>query len=120
MLRAKQPQLQGRSNILGDKDRKALRNQFIAQFPNKDVEIFYELMDPAEPVASFMQLTYLSIPFKLFLLAVAAAGFVVSYFAERQVFPQLARTLGKIHDWLWPQRRKKRKEYKLLQEKMRT
>ncbi|KAK4697021.1 hypothetical protein P7C71_g989, partial [Lecanoromycetidae sp. Uapishka_2] len=39
--------------------------------------------------------------------------------AERNVFLLLARFLGKAYKSLWPDRRKKRKEYKLLLEQMR-
>ena len=66
-----------------------------------------------------MQLTYLSLAFKGFLLLVAAGGFICQYVAERNVFPILSKAIGKTHDFLWPQRRKKRKEYKLLLEEMR-
>jgi cation-transporting ATPase 13A2 len=79
----------------------------------------YLLLDPAEPLAEFMQLTYLSINFKIFLLVLAAGGFTCAYIAERQLFPLLARMFGRLHDWLWPQRKKVRKEYKILMEKMR-
>ena len=66
-----------------------------------------------------MQLTFLSISFKGFLLVLAAGGFACSFLAERKVFPLLAKAIGEFHDWMWPSRRKKRKEYKLLIEKMR-
>lgn len=79
----------------------------------------YLLLDPAEGLAEFMQLTYLSLDFKGFMLFIAAVGFACAYVAERRGFPWLAKAVGKVHDWAWPHRRKKRKEYKLLSERMR-
>lgn len=79
----------------------------------------YLVMDPADSVASIIQLTYLALSFKTFLLIVAGCGFLVAYIVERNFFPWFAKFIGKLHDWALPQRRKKRKEYKLLLEEMR-
>ena len=79
----------------------------------------YMLLDPGTGLAKFMQLTYLSLNFKIFIFILVAGGFACSWVAERRVFLWLARIIGKTHDRIWPQRRKKRKEYKTLQEKMR-
>ena len=77
------------------------------------------LLDPGAGLAQFMQLTYLSLKFKIFILVLVAGGFACSWIAERKVFLWLARVIGKTHDRIWPHRRKKRKQYKLLHEKMR-
>lgn len=53
MFKAKQPSLQGRTNILGDKDRKVLRNQFLSQFPSKDRETFNDLFPPTAQASVF-------------------------------------------------------------------
>jgi len=79
----------------------------------------YMLFDPGTRLASFMQLTYLSIDFKVFVLILATGGLFCAWLAERRVFPWLARMIGRTYDWMWPQRRKKRKEYKILIAKMR-
>lgn len=79
----------------------------------------YMLFDPGTRLTSFMQLTYLPLDFKIFILALAIGGFLCAWITERRVFLWLARMIGRGHDWLWPQRRKKRKEYKLLLAKMR-
>lgn len=79
----------------------------------------YMLFDPAEPFAKFMQLTRLSVDFKLFILVLALGGFACAWVFERRVFLLLARALGKIHDRLWPNRRKQRKKYKVILEEMR-
>lgn len=78
----------------------------------------YMLLDPGSSLANFMHLTYLSVSFKLFILVLAAGGFVCAWLGERYVFQRVASVAGRLHDWVWPQRRKKRKEYKMLQEKM--
>ena len=66
-----------------------------------------------------MQLTYLSIMFKLFIMILAIGGFGAAYIAERSIFIWLARLIGDFKDTVLPSRKKKRKEYKLLLEKMR-
>lgn len=79
----------------------------------------YMLFDPGTWLADLMVLTPMSLDFKAFLLILAVGGFACSWIAERRVFLWLARVLGKVHAILWPHRRKKRKEYKLLLEEMR-
>lgn len=66
-----------------------------------------------------MQLTKMSVNFEVFVLLLALGGFACAWIAERRVFLWLARLLGKLHDKLWPHRRKKRKEYKRILEEMR-
>ena len=79
----------------------------------------YLLLDPARPLANFMQLTDIALNFKLFIIILALGGFACAWVAERRVFISVARMIGKAHDGLWPHRRKQRKQYKLLSEKMR-
>ena len=79
----------------------------------------YMLFDPGAQLTRFMQLTHLSIDFKLFIFILATGGFLCAWIAEGRVFLWLARLIGRTHDWMWPQRRKIRKEYKLLLTKMR-
>ena len=66
-----------------------------------------------------MQLTEIALKFKVFMLVLVAGGFGCALLAESRVFPQLAKGIGKAHDYVWPHRKKKRKEYKVLLEKMR-
>jgi len=80
----------------------------------------YMLFDPAESFAKFMQLTHMSVGFKLFVLVLAIGGFACAWIFERRVFLLLARAMGKIHDRLWPHWQKQRKKYKVLLEEMRT
>ena len=89
----------------------------------------YLLLDPAEPLARFMQLTYLSLSFKGVIVLLAAAGFAVAYWGEKKGFVWLARGVGRASEWVRYRRRgstgegggggKRRKEYKVLLEKMR-
>ena len=79
----------------------------------------YLLLDPAQELADFMQLTRIALKFKIFMLVLAAGGFGSALIAESKVLPQLAKGIGQAHDYFWPQRKKKRKEYKLLLEEMR-
>lgn len=79
----------------------------------------YMLFDPAEWLSRFVQLTKMSMGFKVFLLVLAMGGFVFAWLAERRFFPWLAAFIGKAHNFCRPGHRKKRKQYKLLLEKMR-
>ena len=77
------------------------------------------LLDPGVWLAKFMQLTEMSVNFKIFILILALGGFACAWVAERYIFLWLAGFLGRIHDKTWPQRRKKRKQYKVLLDQMR-
>ncbi|KAI9721371.1 MAG: hypothetical protein M1828_005231 [Chrysothrix sp. TS-e1954] len=78
----------------------------------------YLLFDSAQWVFEFMQLTYLSNNFKIFIVVLAIGGFILSYGAERFVFPTLARMIGKAINASRTKHRKKRKEYKVILESM--
>lgn len=77
------------------------------------------LIDPGFWLAGFMQLTWMPMGFKIFILVLAMGGFAVAWAAEKWFSLWVAAVIGRAHDWLWPQRRKKRKQYKLLLERMR-
>ncbi|KAL9587721.1 MAG: hypothetical protein Q9212_000012 [Teloschistes hypoglaucus] len=79
----------------------------------------YMLFDPAAWLTESMQLTYMTVDFRCFIVALAFGGFVCAWLAERKVFLWAARIIGKLHGYTWPHRRKKRKQYKVLQESMR-
>jgi cation-transporting ATPase 13A2 len=79
----------------------------------------YMLADPAGWLVDLMELTYMSLEFKMFLLGLAAAGFAVMYFSEIFVFPNLAKWIGILKVKVAPKTRKKRKEYKIIAEGMR-
>jgi cation-transporting ATPase 13A3/4/5 len=76
----------------------------------------YMLLDPAKWLASFMDLTEMSLDYELFLLALAAAGFAMAYLAERYFFPLLAKYIGRLKLLLRPADSKKRKRYKVISE----
>jgi cation-transporting P-type ATPase 13A2 len=79
----------------------------------------YMLVDPMAPLRKVMQLTSMPMEFKMFLLILALVGFGMSWIAEKQALPRLARMIGKASDRFRPKHRKKRKIYKLLEEEMR-
>lgn len=106
---------------IGPPFRQTMRNNlpFVVTVVATSLFSAYMLFDPGTWLADLMVLTPMSLNFKAFLLVLALGGFACSRIAERKAFLWLARVLGKIHDKLWPHRRKKRKEYKLLLEEMR-
>ena len=74
----------------------------------------YMLLDPGPWLVHFMQLTPMDTQFKIRILVLVLVGLSCALVAERRVFLWIARWLGKGHDTLFPQRRKKKKEYKRL------
>lgn len=76
------------------------------------------LFGPPKWVAGVMQLTFLSGNFEAFLLALAIGTFLLSWIAERNFFPRLAKVLGKVYIRLRPRHRKQRRQYKVLLEEM--
>ncbi|RMZ91959.1 hypothetical protein DV736_g786, partial [Chaetothyriales sp. CBS 134916] len=78
----------------------------------------YLLLDPAQAVKGFMDLTDMALDYEAFLLAVALVGFAIAYVAEGEVFPELAKRLGRLMRRLQPGRRKQRKRYKVISEEI--
>ncbi|KAK5135917.1 hypothetical protein LTR08_004375 [Meristemomyces frigidus] len=79
----------------------------------------YMLFDPAPWLESLMELTWMSINFRIFVIALGVGYFACSYLAERQIFPRLSKWIGRFNQRVRG-RQKKRKEYKLILEDMRT
>ncbi|KAI4165799.1 MAG: hypothetical protein LQ342_000742 [Letrouitia transgressa] len=79
----------------------------------------YMLLDPNRWLTSLMQLTDMSLAFKVYILASALGGFAVALVAERYVFHWIARGVGVVRDMIRPHRRKKRKLYKQILEGLR-
>ena len=65
-----------------------------------------------------MELTATSNTFKVFILVLGFGGFLCMYMSERQLFPPLAKWVGKA-SMKWRGKQKKRKEYKLILEDLR-
>jgi cation-transporting P-type ATPase 13A2 len=80
----------------------------------------YMLLDPAEWLYHLMQLTRMSMGFKGWLFALAGGAFGVAYLSERQLFPEVARSVGKLIRRLRQNKPKKRKQYKVLLEDLRN
>jgi cation-transporting P-type ATPase 13A2 len=60
----------------------------------------------------------MSLDFELILLALAVVGFLVAYFAERRIFPVMAKYIGRLKKRLRPSHQKQRKKYKEILEEM--
>lgn len=78
----------------------------------------YMLLDPAKWLYDLMGLTFISDNYKGFMLVLALGGFCCSYAAERFLFPQLAKLLGRLKQAMHPNEPKKRKQYKMIQDSM--
>ena len=80
----------------------------------------YMLFDPAKWVKQVMELTYMDVPFKTFILTLGLGNFILAYASERILFPGLATWIGVAKVRLGGKRmQKKRKEYKIIAESMR-
>jgi cation-transporting ATPase 13A3/4/5 len=75
------------------------------------------LFDPSEGLSHFMQLTYLSWNFKIFILVLGLGYIAVAWTSENYLLPRLAKYLGHAKTRL-TRKPKKRKQYKLIQEEM--
>jgi cation-transporting ATPase 13A3/4/5 len=78
----------------------------------------YMLFQPAGWLFRLMQLTEMSTWFKDWLMVLALAGFLAGYVAERHIFPELARVIGRVYWRLRPSKKKQRRKYKVLLEEM--
>ncbi|KAG7114896.1 cation-transporting ATPase like protein [Verticillium longisporum] len=98
---------------------KALKNwPFLATIAITLLLTLYMIMSPAHWVAHLMQMTSTSGDFQLFLVGLGASYLVCAWVAERLVFQQLARAVGRLKQRLTRQP-KKRKLYKTILEEMR-
>ncbi|KAF2005497.1 hypothetical protein P154DRAFT_616294 [Amniculicola lignicola CBS 123094] len=79
----------------------------------------YMLFDPAGWLTKLMELTYMDVPFKLFILTLGLANFAAAYVSERFLFPGLAKWIGVLSVRVNPRWKKKRKAYKEIAEGMR-
>ncbi|PVI07557.1 P-type ATPase-like protein [Periconia macrospinosa] len=80
----------------------------------------YMLFDPADWLKSLMQLTYMDVGFRVFLLVLGVGNFAVAYLGEKVVFPVVARWIGVAKVKLNKGVGKRRKEYKIIMEGMRV
>ena len=78
----------------------------------------YMLLDPAKWLASFMDLTEMSLSYELFLLLLAGIGFAVAWVTERYAFPVMAKWVGKLSKRLGSSHQRQRKQYKIIREEM--
>jgi cation-transporting ATPase 13A3/4/5 len=79
----------------------------------------YMTFAPAHAVRKFMQLSKMSWDYEIFLLGLGISYLVVSWAYEKHGAPRLARALRHVKERLTG-REKKRKEYKVILEVMKT
>ncbi|RAH48335.1 putative P-type ATPase [Aspergillus brunneoviolaceus CBS 621.78] len=79
-----------------------------------------DFKQPTQWLRRVMQLTSLPDYFAWQLLAVVSGSFLIAWTAERRIFPNLARKVGKLRQKLRPGQSKKRRRYKMLLEEMRN
>ena len=75
------------------------------------------VLGPVKWVSRLMQLTFISWDFKLVIIGLGVLYFVLAYIGEHYVFQRLARIIGHVTTSI-TKKTKKRKEYKIIQEKM--
>jgi hypothetical protein len=76
----------------------------------------YMLFDPADWLASFMQLTTLTWDFKVFIFVLGVGYFFLAWVFEQYIFPRVAKFVGIAKQKMG--KKKERKAYKLVQERM--
>ncbi len=79
----------------------------------------YMVLGPAHWLKKLMALTKISWDFKFFIIAMGLAYFVTAWAGERYVFQRVARLIVQTKRAI-TKRTKKRKEYKVIQERMRV
>jgi len=77
------------------------------------------VLNPAHWVKKLMQLTKMSLNFKIFLIFLGLIYFAVAWGAEHYLFHGIARNIGRAKQAL-TKNSKKRKEYKVIRESMKT
>lgn len=92
---------------------------FVATIAVAVLITLYMILGPAHWVKKLMQLTKISWSFKGTIIGLGVIFLVVAWVAEHYLFPKLARLIGQVKEAI-TQKSRKRKEYKLIQERMRT
>ncbi|GME46159.1 ATPase P-type K/Mg/Cd/Cu/Zn/Na/Ca/Na/H-transporter [Neofusicoccum parvum] len=93
---------------------------FVAPDPRPRIAVHEQVgyEGQAKWLYDLMELTPLSAGFKAFVLALGVGGFAVAWVCEKHVFQVLARVIGRARVRLQPGKQKKRKEYKVIAERM--
>ncbi|KAI0408156.1 hypothetical protein F4802DRAFT_605184 [Xylaria palmicola] len=79
--------------------------------------VIYMVFTPAHWLRKLMQLTHISVSFKILLLILGVAFLVLAWIGENYVFQPLARALGNAK-YALTRTAKQRKEYKIIYERM--
>lgn len=97
---------------------KAMQNlPFVATISISLLFTTYLILGPAKWLRHLMQLTRISWDFKLLIIFLGALYLASAWIGEKYVFQRLARVIGYAKQVI-TQRSKKRKEYKVIQERM--
>jgi cation-transporting ATPase 13A2 len=105
-------------NAGGPFRQKAVQNwPFVATILIALLATLYLVLGPAKWVSNLMQLTYISWDFKLEIIALGALYLTLAWVGENYVFQSAARFIGRVTE-SFTKTSKKRKEYKLIQERM--
>jgi len=78
----------------------------------------YMLFDPARWLSDLMELTGMSVKFEVFLVVLALGGFAVMWIGEKELFPRVAKGVGRLWARMRPGKGKERKQYKIILEGM--
>lgn len=77
----------------------------------------YMVLGPVKWVRHLMQLTHMSLDFRILIIAIGAAYLCLAWAGEMHVFQRLARMIGRAKQAV-ARSPKKRKQYKTIQERM--
>lgn len=92
---------------------------FVATISVTLLATMYMVAGPVRPLRKLMELTWMSWDFKLYIIAMGFVYLAVAYIAEHFVFRRISRLIGRAQQAVTGQA-KKRKEYKVIMERMRT
>jgi cation-transporting ATPase 13A2 len=79
----------------------------------------YMLFDPSATIMDWMEITYVDVPFRVFILVLGLGNFAAAYVCERFLFPGLSKWIGVLKVRVNPRWKKERKVYKVVAEGMR-
>ena len=98
---------------------KHITGPFVATIGLTTFVSLYMTLGPAHWLEHLMQLTYMSWDFKGLLIGLGVVYLALGFVSEHWIFPRLARLVGQAK-LLVTKKAKKRKEYKVIEESMRT
>ncbi|EHA57052.1 hypothetical protein MGG_06925 [Pyricularia oryzae 70-15] len=92
---------------------------FVATISITLLATLYMVLQPARPLTDLMELTWMALDFKFYIIVMGFVYLIIAYTAEHYAFQRIARLIGRVNQAVTGQA-KKRKEYKMIQERMRA